>query len=125
LAAWLEDFYVCTATGSRWQPQWKAWRRVKVSFEQLKLWYQTLDDLLPNKGGIEKELYFRLRATDTQLAMLTQVQLHAAHAFQRLPSARRGERTYPRPQFLLQRPVQQEGQRRHKNVRPHPDLGAQ
>jgi hypothetical protein len=61
LAAWLEDFYVCNAAGSRWQPQWKAWRRVKVSFEQLNLWYQTLDDLLPEKGRIEKELYFRLR----------------------------------------------------------------
>src|SRR5271157_2617064 len=61
LAAWLEDFYVCNAAGSRWQAQWKAWRRVKVSFEQLKLWYQTLDDLLPEKGRIEKELYFRLR----------------------------------------------------------------
>ena len=60
-AAWLEDFYVCNAAGRRWQPQWKAWRRVKVSFEQLKLWYQTLDDLLPEKGRIEKEIYFRLR----------------------------------------------------------------
>ena len=38
LAAWLEDYYVCNAAGSRWQPQWKAWRRVKVSFEQLNLW---------------------------------------------------------------------------------------
>ncbi len=61
LATWLEDFYVCNAGGSRWQPQWKAWRRVKVSFEQLKLWYQTLDDLLPEKGRIEKEIYLRLR----------------------------------------------------------------
>ena len=49
------------AGGSRWQPQWKAWRRVKVSFEQLNLWYPTLDDLLPERGRIEKEIYFRLR----------------------------------------------------------------
>ena len=38
LAPWLEDFYVCTGEGSRWAPQWKPWRRVKVSFEQLQLW---------------------------------------------------------------------------------------
>ncbi len=61
LAAWLEDFYVCNVQGSRWRPQWKAWRRVKVSFEQLRLWYQTLDDLLPEKARLEKEIYDRLR----------------------------------------------------------------
>lgn len=61
LAEWLEQFYVPTAAGSRWQPQWKQWRRVKVSFEQLRLWYQTLDDLLPEKEHIEKEIYLQLR----------------------------------------------------------------
>ncbi len=61
LAAWLEDFYVCTAQGRRWLPQWKAWRRVKVSFDQLRLWYQTLDDLLPQKQRLEKEIYLQLR----------------------------------------------------------------
>jgi len=61
LAEWLEQFYVCTAAGSRWQPQWKQWRRVKVSFEQLRLWYQTLDDLLPEKERLEKEIYLELR----------------------------------------------------------------
>jgi transposase len=61
LAQWLEDFYVCNAQGSRWQPQWKQWRRVRVSFEQLRLWYQTLDDLLPQKRRIEKEIYGQLR----------------------------------------------------------------
>ena len=61
LAGWLEDFYVCNAQGRRWQPQWKAWRRVKVSFEQLRLWYQTLDDLWLEKPRIEKEIYGRLR----------------------------------------------------------------
>ncbi len=55
LAQWLEDFYVCTAQGSRWMPAWKPSRRVKVDFDQLKLWYQTLDDLLAAKERIEKE----------------------------------------------------------------------
>jgi len=61
LAQWLEDFYVCTGEGSRWVPQWKRWRRVKVSFEQLRLWYQTLDDLVAQKARIEKEIYLQLR----------------------------------------------------------------
>jgi transposase len=61
LAQWLEDFYVCTGEGTRWVPQWKPWRRVKVSFEQLRLWYQTLDDLLAEKARIEKEIYLELR----------------------------------------------------------------
>jgi transposase len=61
LAQWLEDFYVCNRQGSRWLPQWKQWRRVKVSFEQLRLWYATLDDLLPEKIRIEKEIYLQLR----------------------------------------------------------------
>ena len=56
LAPWLEDFYVCTGEGSRWAPQGKPWRRVKVSFEQLRLWYQTLDDLVAQKARIEKEI---------------------------------------------------------------------
>ena len=61
LAQWLEDFYVVTAEGSRWMPQWKASRRVKVSFEQLRLWYQTLDDLLAGKPQIETALWQELR----------------------------------------------------------------
>ena len=61
LAPWLEDFYVCTAQGSRWTPAWKQHRRVKVDFEQLKLWYKTLDDLLAEKPRIEKEIYLELR----------------------------------------------------------------
>ena len=60
LAQWLEDFYVCTAQGSRWTPAWKQHRRVKVDCEQLKLWYQTLDDLLAEKPRIEKEIYLEL-----------------------------------------------------------------
>ena len=51
LAQWLEDFYVVTAAGSRWRPQWKQSRRVKVACEQLRLWYQTLDDLLAHKAS--------------------------------------------------------------------------
>jgi transposase len=45
----------------RWQPQWKPWQRVKVSFDQLRLWYQMLDDLRTEKARIEKELYGQLR----------------------------------------------------------------
>jgi transposase len=61
LAQWLEDFYVATAQGSRWMPQWKASRRVKVSFEQLRLWYETLDDVLAGKPQIETALWQELR----------------------------------------------------------------
>jgi transposase len=61
LAAWLEDFYVVTAQGSRWKPAWKPSRRVKVSFEQLRLWYETLDDLLEQKPEIEKAIWHQLR----------------------------------------------------------------
>jgi transposase len=61
LAQWLEDFYVCNPEGSRWAPVWKQSRRVKVGFDQLKLWYQSLDDLLAQKTRIEKEVYRELR----------------------------------------------------------------
>jgi transposase len=61
LAAWLEDFYVVTAQGSRWKPEWKASHRVKVSFEQLRLWYETLDDLLSQKPQIERSIWQQLR----------------------------------------------------------------
>jgi hypothetical protein len=61
LAAWLEDFYVVTAQGARWKPEWKASRRVKVSFEQLRLWYETLDDLLAQKPQIERAVWQQLR----------------------------------------------------------------
>jgi transposase len=61
LAAWLEDFYVVTAQGSRWKPEWKPSRRVKVSFEQLRLWYETLDDLLSQKPQIERAIWQQLR----------------------------------------------------------------
>lgn len=61
LAAWLDDFYVVTAQGSRWEPEWKPSRRVKVSFEQLRLWYETLDDLLAQKPQIERAIWQQLR----------------------------------------------------------------
>jgi transposase len=61
LAPWLDDFYVPNAEGRRWVPQWKPWRRVKVDFEQLQLWYKTLDDLLAHKPRIEKAIYQQLR----------------------------------------------------------------
>ena len=61
LAQWLEDFYVCDRQGRRWVPVWKQSRRVKVGFDQLKLWYQSLDDLLAQKTRVEKEVYLELR----------------------------------------------------------------
>jgi transposase len=61
LAQWLEDYFVCNAEGSRWMPVWKQSRRVKVSFEQLRLWYQSLDDLRRQKSRVEKQLLLELR----------------------------------------------------------------
>jgi len=61
LASWLEDFYVVTAQGRRWRPEWKPSRRVKVSFQQLRLWYETLDDLVVEKARIETAIWQELR----------------------------------------------------------------
>ena len=61
LAPWLEDYFVCNAQGSRWMPVWKPSRRVKVSFEQLQLWYRSLDDLRAQKARIEKQVFLQLR----------------------------------------------------------------
>jgi len=61
LARWLEDFYVVTAAGSRWTPQWKAAGRVKVGFEQLRLWYDTLDELLAQQAPLEMAIWQELR----------------------------------------------------------------
>lgn len=61
LAGWLEDFYVVMADGERWLPQWKQSRRVKVSFEQLRLWYETLDELLAEKAQLEVGIWQQLR----------------------------------------------------------------
>jgi transposase len=61
LAGWLEDFYVVTARGERWLPEWKQSRRVKVAFEQLRLWYRTLDELVGQKERVEVALWLQLR----------------------------------------------------------------
>jgi transposase len=61
VAPWLEDFYVVTAEGRRWQPQWKTSGRVKVNFEQLRLWYQTLDELIAQKASMETGIWQELR----------------------------------------------------------------
>jgi transposase len=61
LAGWLEDFYVVTARGQRWIPEWKQSRRVKVSFQQLRLWYETLDELLAQKERLEVAVWQQLR----------------------------------------------------------------
>jgi len=61
LAGWLEDFYVVTAQGRRWLPEWKQSRRVKVRFEQLRLWYETLDELRAQKARLEVAVWQQLR----------------------------------------------------------------
>jgi len=61
LAGWLEDFYVVSGRGQRWMPEWKQSRRVKVSFEQLRLWYETLDELLAQKARLEVAVWQQVR----------------------------------------------------------------
>lgn len=69
LARWLDTDYVCDRQGRRWQPRWREERerlasrspRVRVEFQQLAVWYRTLDQLLARKDAIERALYLRLR----------------------------------------------------------------
>jgi len=61
LARWLETDFVCDRQGRRFVPQWKAYRRVRVDFQQLHSWYRTLDRLERAKNAIEVALYERLR----------------------------------------------------------------
>jgi transposase len=61
LARWLETDFVCDRLGRRFVPQWKAWNRVRVDFQQLHAWYRTLDRLERAKNTIEVSLYQRLR----------------------------------------------------------------
>src|SRR5260370_12718976 len=42
----------------RW---WEQFRRVKVDFENLRIWYQSLDDLGGQKAGIEKKVFLELQ----------------------------------------------------------------
>src|SRR5258708_14287322 len=42
-------------------PVWTPPRGVKVDFEQLRLWYQSLDDLRAQKVRIEKQVFLELR----------------------------------------------------------------
>jgi transposase len=60
LARWLETDFVCDRGGRRFVPQWKAWKRVRVDFQQLHAWYRTLDRLERAKNTIEVRLYERL-----------------------------------------------------------------
>ena len=55
-AAWPEDFYVVTTQGSRWKPEGKPPRRGKVSFEPLRLWYETPEDLPAGKPQIGRAI---------------------------------------------------------------------
>jgi transposase len=61
LARWLETDFVCDRLGRRFMPQWKAFKRVRVDFQQLHAWYRTLDRLEKAKNAIEVSLYQRLR----------------------------------------------------------------
>jgi len=61
LARWLETDFVCDRLGRRFLPQWKAWKRVRVDFQQLHAWYRTLDRLQRAKNAIEVKLYQQLR----------------------------------------------------------------
>jgi transposase len=67
LARWLENYYVCDASGERWEPEWlpeeaiTPAQRVRVKPVQLNRWYRTLDALLAAKGEIEQALYLQVR----------------------------------------------------------------
>jgi len=67
LARWLESNWVCDSRGVRYVPKWRPehevtkTRRVKVEWEQLNIWYRTLDAVYAKKEEIEKELYLKLR----------------------------------------------------------------
>ena len=67
LARWLEYTYVCDSRGVRYVPKWRPAHevtkesRVKVKWQQLDVWYRTLDAVYARKKGIEKELYLKLR----------------------------------------------------------------
>jgi transposase len=67
LARWLENYYVCDASGRRWEPAWlpeervSRDQRVRVKAQQLNQWYRTLDALVAAKAEIEQALYLRVR----------------------------------------------------------------
>jgi len=67
LARWLENYYVCDSSGTRWEPEWlpeddiTRQQRVRVQWRRLHLWYRTLDALLVGKQEIETALYLRVR----------------------------------------------------------------
>lgn len=67
LARWLDHTYVCNASGERFLPRWlppeevTKEQRVKVHWEWLEPWYQTLDTVYGQKKEIEKDIYLRLR----------------------------------------------------------------
>jgi len=67
LARWLEYTYVCDSRGARYAPKWRPEQevtkesRVKVKWQQLDVWYRTLDAVYARKAEIERELYLKLR----------------------------------------------------------------
>jgi len=52
--------FVCNAEGSRWMPCGRI-PPGEGDFEQLRLWYQSLDDLRAQKARIEKQVFLELR----------------------------------------------------------------
>jgi transposase len=65
LAWWLDKSYVCDSKGKRFLPQWRQdvtrESRVRVRWEQLEMWYRTLDILFRAKEAIERDIYLHLR----------------------------------------------------------------
>jgi transposase len=69
LARWLETDFVCDREGRQWTAQWRGEAervssrspRVRVESRQLQQWYRTLDQLLPCKEQIERQLFLHLR----------------------------------------------------------------
>lgn len=65
LSWWLENTYVCDSRGMRFFPKWRdnvtKEDRVRIEWEQLNVWYRTLDSLIKAKDEIEKDIYIRLR----------------------------------------------------------------
>jgi hypothetical protein len=69
---------------------------VKVSFDQLRLWYQTLDDFIAEKTRIEKEIYAQLRPLFTLCAVSSFLR-HYLDLFRR----RRPRRVGAPPEFTM------------------------
>lgn len=72
LSYFLEQYYVCSNKGERWEPEFRAdlyekflegnyEDRVKIEWKKLIKWYRALDKLILAKEKIELEIYKNLR----------------------------------------------------------------